>query len=55
MAKKKKSGKKISHPSLKKKKEFGCDVCGTVVRVIEDCNCLEPCDLLCCGQQMTAR
>jgi hypothetical protein len=52
MAKKKKSGKKRS-AAPKKKKELRCDICGTVVRVIEDCNCMEPCDMLCCGQQMT--
>ena len=34
---------------------YSCEVCGLVVSVDEACGCVDTCDVICCGQQMTAR
>ena len=31
---------------------YGCDVCGLVVSVDEDCGCVDVCDIICCERQM---
>ena len=33
---------------------YACDVCGLVVSVDEICGCVDACDIICCGEQMTA-
>ncbi len=33
---------------------YGCEVCGLVVTVDEDCGCVETCDIVCCGEPMKA-
>ena len=33
---------------------YACDVCGLVVSVDEACGCVDACDIICCGEQMTA-
>ena len=52
----KKSKKPV--PAKKKKavtrgSKLSCDECGLQVKVVDDCNCASPCDVMCCGQQMT--
>jgi len=53
-AKKTTPAKKAS--SAKKKSLMGsvyeCKVCGLAVSVIDDCGCIETCDLICCEEQM---
>jgi hypothetical protein len=50
--------KKVSKTSVKKagkkeaKKKLYCEVCGLVVTVDEKCNCVDVCDLICCGQPL---
>ena len=43
-------------PTRKKKVEAGsayeCRVCGLLVSVIDECDCVETCDLICCEQPM---
>jgi hypothetical protein len=36
-------------------KAYQCKVCGLVVSVIEDCGCVEACDLICCQQPMNPK
>lgn len=33
-------------------KAYQCKVCGLVVSVIEDCGCVQACDLICCQEPM---
>jgi hypothetical protein len=35
--------------------KYICGVCGLVVRVSKTCGCIDMCDLLCCGEQMTKK
>jgi len=43
-------------PAKKKKTQVGsvyeCKVCGLAVSVINDCGCIEACDLICCEEAM---
>jgi len=53
----KKEDKKMKKKESKKtkkqdKKKLKCEVCGLVVSVDELCNCVDVCDLICCGQNM---
>jgi len=34
---------------------YACEVCGLVVSVDEACGCVDACDIICCGEEMTAR
>ncbi len=36
-----------------KKEKYKCEVCGLVVSVDEECGCVDACDLICCGKEMT--
>ncbi|MDH7499126.1 MAG: hypothetical protein QHH30_01910 [candidate division NC10 bacterium] len=31
---------------------YECKVCGLAVSVIDDCGCIETCDLICCEEEM---
>ena len=46
----KKSGQKKSGTS--KGNRYTCNECGIVVTVDEVCDCVDVCDLVCCGEQM---
>jgi len=35
--------------------KFSCSVCGIVVTVDEPCGCMDACDIICCGKQMTTK
>jgi hypothetical protein len=35
----------------KKGEKFKCEECGLIVLIEDPCGC-EPCDLICCGEQM---
>ena len=50
-AKPAKTGKKKVKPG----DQYSCEVCGIVVSVDEACGCVEPYDIVCCGQQMTRK
>ena len=39
---------------LKKGATYACSVCGLSVTVDEVCGCADFCDIICCGEQMTA-
>ena len=43
-------------PTRKKKVQAGsayeCRVCGLVVSVVDECGCVEACDLICCAEPM---
>ena len=47
----KKGGKKKS--SIEKGSRYVCETCGLVVRVDEVCGCVDVCDIICCGEQMS--
>jgi len=34
---------------------YGCEVCGLVVTVDEDCGCVDTCDIICCGEPMKVK
>jgi len=36
-----------------KGEKYFCDVCGLTVKVDKECSC-NPCDIVCCGQDMKA-
>jgi len=38
-----------------KKTRYACGVCGIVVSVDEMCGCVDACDIICCGEQMTQK
>lgn len=38
---------------IKKGARYACDVCGIAVSVDEVCGCVDVCDIICCGEQMT--
>ncbi len=50
--------KKTEKKSVKKKagtikgNKYTCQECGLVVTVDEVCNCVDVCDLVCCGEPM---
>jgi len=52
-AKAKKPGR-AGKTKVKQGDRFACDVCGLVVSVDEVCGCVDACDIICCGEQMTA-
>lgn len=33
--------------------KYSCTVCGLVVTIDETCGCIETCDIICCGEQMS--
>jgi hypothetical protein len=53
MAKKaKKSIHKKSKQTVSKGSRFSCKECGLEVMVVDDCDCVSPCDVMCCGEPM---
>ena len=46
---------KTSKKKVKPGDQYSCEVCGIVVSVDEACGCVEPYDIVCCGQQMTRK
>ncbi len=51
----KKAAEKGSKKAPKKGDKYQCGVCGLVVMVDEPCNCVEACDIICCGQEMAQK
>ena len=45
---------KASKKKVKQGDRYSCEVCGIVVSVDEACGCVEPYNIVCCGQQMKA-
>ena len=35
-----------------KKKQLACKECGLVVTVENECECMDACDVICCGENM---
>lgn len=53
MAKKsKKPAHKKAKKAISKGSELSCNECGLRVAVVDDCCCVESCDVVCCGQPM---
>jgi hypothetical protein len=53
MAKKsKKSIHKKSKKTVSKGSRLICKECGLELNVVDDCDCVSPCDVMCCGEQM---
>lgn len=48
----KKTSEKVGKKTMKKGEAYQCDVCGLVVTVDEECNCVDSCDVICCGEGM---
>ncbi|MFZ5907818.1 MAG: hypothetical protein ACOYVJ_10530 [Nitrospirota bacterium] len=40
---------------IRKGTKFSCEICGLIVSVDEVCGCIETCDIICCGEQMTRK
>jgi hypothetical protein len=51
--KSKKPVRKRTKKAVNKGSRLVCDECGLQVQVVDDCNCTSPCDVMCCGEQMT--
>lgn len=51
--KSKKPVPKKTKKAISKGSKLSCGECGLEVKVVDDCNCASPCDVMCCGQQMT--
>ncbi|MCX8093193.1 MAG: hypothetical protein N3E50_03395 [Candidatus Goldbacteria bacterium] len=49
---KKKTTKTKKSNASKKGKKLYCEKCGIVVTVDTICGCVEPCDLICCGEPL---
>jgi hypothetical protein len=47
-----KKAKKVSKKGVKKGDAYQCSVCGLAVTVDEVCDCVDACDIICCGKQM---
>jgi len=47
-----KTSKKVSKKAVKKGDAYQCGVCGLAVTVDEECDCVDACDIICCGQEM---
>ncbi|MEW6170151.1 MAG: hypothetical protein AB1472_01115 [Candidatus Omnitrophota bacterium] len=49
--------KKVAKKKAKNKKgsKYSCSVCGMMVTVDKVCGCLDTCDIICCGEQMTKK
>ncbi len=45
----KKTGKVVTKDS-----RISCRTCGLELKVLNDCDCVSPCDVICCGEQMVA-
>jgi hypothetical protein len=53
MAKKsKKSVHKKAKKAIGKGSELSCKECGLTVAVVDDCDCGDACDVICCGEPM---
>lgn len=48
----KKASEKVGKKAAKKGDAYQCGVCGLVVTVDEVCNCVDACDIICCGEEM---
>jgi hypothetical protein len=42
----------VEETKTEKGSRYTCGVCGLVVTVDEVCDCVEVCDLVCCGEPM---
>jgi hypothetical protein len=49
------AGGKGAAAPVKKGARYSCGVCGVGVTVDEVCGCVDTCDIICCGAQMTPR
>ena len=47
--------KKAADAGTKKGPRHACGVCGIAVTVDEVCGCIDTCDIICCGRQMTSK
>ncbi len=48
----KKTVQKKSKNKVSKGSKLSCRECGLELKVVDDCSCVSPCDVLCCGEQM---
>jgi hypothetical protein len=48
----KKAVHKKTKNSVAKGSKLTCKECGLELRVVDDCGCVDPCDVMCCGEQM---
>ena len=47
--------KKATKKKMAKRDSYVCRVCGLVVSVDEVCDCVDVCDVVCCGKPMQER
>jgi|GEM_PF-357801 hypothetical protein len=50
-----KTSKKVSKKTVKKGDAYQCGVCGLAVTVDEECDCVDACDIICCGEEMKTK
>ncbi len=48
----KKAAKTAAKKTTRKGDGYSCEVCGLSIVVDEDCDCVEACDIICCGEPM---
>lgn len=51
---KKSRAKKAKASKVKKGTKYTCEACGMVLSVDNACSC-DPCDIICCGENMKVR
>ena len=51
----KKTTAAVKKTAPKKGSAYECRVCGLAVSVIDECGCIDTCDLICCEQPMKPR
>lgn len=49
--------KKLAKKAVKAKNNnrYACEVCGLSVTVDNICNCVDACDIICCGRSMKSK
>lgn len=47
--------KRAPAKKMAKGSSYACEVCGLVVTVDEVCDCVDVCDIICCGKPMKER
>lgn len=41
--------------NVEKKRQMVCKECGLIITVENECECMDSCDVICCGEQMKTK
>lgn len=45
----------VRKAKAKKGNRYSCSLCGLVITVDNPCDCVQTCDIICCGEQMQSK